>query len=59
MLSGTSFESRAFYTCDTGFMINGASERQCGSDGNWDGTAPICDGMTIINILNMWMFFSF
>ena len=59
MLSGTSFESTAFYTCEVGFTRNGAKKRKCGSDGSWAGTAPTCDGMMIIIIMNTWMFFSF
>lgn len=30
------------YTCDTGFKIEGPSERLCGEDSQWSGVDPIC-----------------
>ena len=41
-ITGTSFESKAFYFCNSGLQLNGSSERQCGSSGVWVGTPPIC-----------------
>ena len=39
-LSGTTFESTATYTCDTGYALSGSQSRSCGADGNWTSTEP-------------------
>ena len=31
------------YTCDIGFSLDGASERQCGTNGSgWSDSDPVC-----------------
>ncbi len=40
--SGTTFGSTATYSCNTGFILNGAANRVCGIDGNWGSIAPTC-----------------
>eukprot|EP00051_Salpingoeca_urceolata_P017103 m.230791 g.230791 ORF g.230791 m.230791 type:complete len:2290 (-) comp18860_c1_seq4:608-7477(-) len=32
----------ATHTCDTGYMLQGASERVCQADGTWSGSPPTC-----------------
>ena len=36
--------SVATYTCNSEFVINGESERNCQADGTWSGAAPTCLG---------------
>jgi len=33
------------HTCNVGYVLNGASERECLPSGNWSEPLPICDGM--------------
>ena len=40
--SGVSVGSRATYTCDSGYFIEGQSTRTCQADGRWTGRAPFC-----------------
>ena len=40
---GTSFEDVARYSCDAGYALNGAAERTCQADGEWNGTEPTCE----------------
>ena len=37
------FGSEAIYSCFTGFEILGMESRFCQADGQWNGTAPICE----------------
>ncbi len=32
----------ATYTCNPGFTLDGGTTRTCGSDGQWNGSAPVC-----------------
>ena len=34
--------SKAIYTCQKNYKINGLSSRTCRSNGTWTGTAPTC-----------------
>ena len=34
--------SKAVYTCNGGYEINGNSIRDCQSDGTWSGSEPTC-----------------
>ncbi len=34
----------ATYTCNTGYTLNGDTTRVCVSGGNWNGSAPTCEG---------------
>ena len=42
---GTVYQSVATYNCHNGhnLAMTGNEMRTCGSDGNWNGTAPTCD----------------
>ena len=42
---GTTFGSRAAYTCDTGYKLFGSPLRTCGAFGLWTPTQPHCDCM--------------
>jgi hypothetical protein len=37
------YGSKATYSCNTGYTLNGSTMRTCQNDGTWDGTAPTCD----------------
>ena len=51
MLTGTSYDSRAFYTCDDGFReIPKSGVRTCGSNGIWSEEV-ICEGTVLIIII--------
>ena len=49
--SSTTFNSRATYTCDRGFVLSGQSVRTCQSDGEWSGRAPECKGKIPCSIM--------
>ena len=34
--------SRAYYSCDDGYILHGLTYRKCLADGSWYGKAPIC-----------------
>ena len=36
-------DSTANYTCQAGYVINGASTRVCQSGGTWSGEEPMCN----------------
>ncbi|XP_064386377.1 sushi, von Willebrand factor type A, EGF and pentraxin domain-containing protein 1-like isoform X2 [Halichondria panicea] len=36
----------ATYSCITGYTLNGGTTRTCGSDGEWSGSTPTCQGPT-------------
>ena len=33
--NGTTFNSTATFTCDSGYTLSGSQTRRCGADGNW------------------------
>lgn len=41
--SGTTFGEIATYSCNPGFVRNGAVTTECQSDGSWSNTPPSCD----------------
>ena len=41
--AGIPFGNVARYSCDAGYTLNGAAERTCQADGEWDGTEPTCE----------------
>lgn len=43
MLMGTTLGSKAMYTCNIGFMLEGDMTRICQSNGQWSGEAPTCE----------------
>ncbi|CAI4229861.1 unnamed protein product [Auanema sp. JU1783] len=43
LLNGsTTYESEIEYRCSTGYVLHGATRRQCQSDGSWSGVEPEC-----------------
>ena len=40
------FESIVIYTCDTGYVLDGADTRICQANGTWSGTEPSCASKT-------------
>ncbi len=38
-----SFQSEVTYSCDVGFIFSGDTSRMCQADGNWTGSAPVCN----------------
>ena len=40
----TSVDAVVNHTCNIGFVLNGASERECLPSGNWSEPLPTCDG---------------
>ena len=41
-VNSLAFESVAEYSCNTGYELDGDSERECGGEGTWSGIAPLC-----------------
>ena len=42
-LSTTTNGSVARYTCNSGYTIDGPSERECQADETWTGVDPVCN----------------
>ena len=42
IVTGQSYSSRAYYSCDYGYELDGAYSRKCQHDGTWYGKAPEC-----------------
>ena len=42
MVTTTTIGSIANHTCDTGYMLNGADQRECLSNGTWSPDLPTC-----------------
>jgi len=36
------------HTCDVGYVLNGASQRECLLGGNWSAPLPICEGKILV-----------
>ena len=43
-LGSTTYLGTATYTCDTGFVLEGSSSRNCTRFGKWSGRDPTCLG---------------
>ena len=41
-VTGYSYSSTAYYSCDYGYEIHGSHSRNCQHDGTWHGKAPEC-----------------
>ena len=44
-LTGTILGSKATYSCNSGYVLEGESTRVCQSNGKWSGEAPTCERM--------------
>lgn len=44
-LSGRKPGSKATYTCNVGFTLEGEDTRKCQRNGVWSGEAPTCESM--------------
>ena len=42
-LSGTTLGSKATYSCNDRYVLEGESTRVCQSNGKWSGEAPTCE----------------
>ncbi|XP_043916972.1 sushi, von Willebrand factor type A, EGF and pentraxin domain-containing protein 1 isoform X2 [Protopterus annectens] len=42
ILNGTTYLSTVSYECDYGFRLQGPSVLQCGDEGKWNDTYPVC-----------------
>lgn len=52
-LSGTTFGSRANYSCETNHKLVGPVRRVCEEDGVWSNTPPSCEGTYICIVLSL------
>ena len=41
-VTGNSYSSTAYYTCNYGYELDGSHSRRCQHDGTWYGKAPEC-----------------
>ena len=48
-IPATMLGSMATYSCDPGYTLDGNASRICGSDGQWSGSQPSCNGECIIS----------
>lgn len=51
MMMGRSFGSKAMYSCELGFMLEGEMTRTCQKNGEWSGEEPRCKGMHWLYIM--------
>ena len=42
------YTSRAIYSCNSGYMLEGSDTRMCQRNGEWSGTPPTCKCKTYI-----------
>ena len=42
VLTGTTYEQLATFSCFVGFMITGSNVSLCGSNGDWSSEVPVC-----------------
>ena len=47
-LRTTTFNSRAAYSCNNGFLLVGQTTRVCQSNGEWSGKAPVCKSERLV-----------
>ena len=41
---GLKYKSKATYSCEAGYSLQGDSQRACQADGNWTNESPTCKG---------------
>ena len=46
-LSSTTYTSVVTYTCGVGYTLQGSNSRTCQSNGQWSGSVPQCNGMSV------------
>ena len=46
-VSGTTFNSTATYSCDSGYILHGNITRTCLETGLWSTSSPTCTGITL------------
>lgn len=39
---GTVYESKAYFSCNPGYILTGVASVTCQADQSWDGTTPTC-----------------
>ena len=47
-LTGTTLGSKADYSCNNGYALEGNERRVCQSNREWSGMAPVCRRMLIL-----------
>ncbi|CAG5134438.1 unnamed protein product, partial [Candidula unifasciata] len=47
------YGSAAYYTCNTGYSLNGSFVIHCGSNGTWDKSPPVCTEPTCPTLQNI------
>ncbi len=52
-LTTTTFNSRATYTCSSGFVLVGQNTRVCRASGEWSGEAPLCKRSEYWNAISL------
>ncbi len=59
ILTGNSvtFGFEVTYTCNTGYTLSGAATRVCQADGNWTGSAPVCNSKSSYKDASFFVFF--
>ena len=49
----TTFPNEVIFSCDAGFILNGAVVRRCLSNGSWSGAETYCKGEIVFLICSM------
>lgn len=42
LTSGTWFLDTATFSCNAGYQLDGDPKIECGYDGQWNGSSPVC-----------------
>ncbi len=51
--NSVSYLSEVTYSCATGYNLSGDASRTCQADGNWTGSAPVCNSKDVIYFLSV------
>ncbi len=52
MVTNTTYNSIATYSCNTGYLeVGGTTSRSCQDDGNWSASAPTCQSKSQAHLL--------